>query len=82
MLINCLGQMGVVLMLELGQCYRVPPSPNCYQVTPVHYGSAADVNKKDTKDEESLKTRYYLRVQSSGMEKCADAADCYPLLLR
>ena len=40
--------MGVVLMLELGQCYRVPPSANCYQVTPVHYGSAADVNKKDT----------------------------------
>ena len=46
-------------MLELGQCYRVPPSPNCYQVTPVHYGSAADVNKKDTQDEESLKTSHY-----------------------
>ena len=46
-------------MLELGQCYRVPPSPNCYPVTPVHYGSAADVNKKDTQDEESLKTSHY-----------------------
>ena len=58
--------MGVVLMLELGQCYRVPPSPNCYQVTPVHYGSAADVNKKDTQDEESLKTRYYSEFKVQG----------------
>ena len=53
-------------MLELGQCYRVPPSPNCYQVTPVHYGSAADVNKKDTQDGESLKTSYYSEFRVQG----------------
>ena len=59
--------MGVVLMLELGQCYRVPPSPNCYQVTPVHYGSAADVNKKDT-GWRVIEDKLQFRVHSSGME--------------
>ena len=74
--------MRVVLILELGQCYRVPPSPNCYQVTPVHYGSAADVNRKKDTGLRVIEDTLLFRVQSSGMEKCQDAADCYPLFLR
>ena len=34
--------------VRIGAMLSCSPSPNCYQVTPVHYGSAADVNKKDT----------------------------------
>ena len=45
--------------VRIGAMLSCSPSPNCYQVTPVHYGSAADVNKKGTQDEESLKTSHY-----------------------
>ena len=55
--------------VRIGAMLSCSPSPNCYQVTPVHYGSAADVNKKDTKDEESLKTRYSSEFRDGKMRR-------------